>query len=351
MEGNWRWVALTAIAPVSWGASYVVTRQLLPADHALWGAAIRALPAGLMLLLLTRTLPRGAWWWRATVLGALNIGAFFVLVYVAAQLLPSSVAAMLMAVAPAMMMALAWPLLGERPRVLPVLGATLGFVGVCAMLLTGAQRTDPWGVVASVTAMLMSSLGFVLSKRWAGQVSPLPLASWQLLAGGLLLAPVALVVEGTPPVLDATQAAGFAFLSLVATALAYWAWFSGLAHLDAGAVGLIGLLNPVTGVLLGTLVAAERLTVQQAAGMGLVLLGIALGQQSRPRRPGVAAPWSSPSSDAPGSDAPGSDAPSSDAPSSDAPARPVSPGPGRASRWRRRSGRSGTPSARCRPAA
>lgn len=280
MEGNVRWGLLTAIAPITWGASYLVTRQLLPADSALWGAVLRALPAGLLLLLITRTLPRGAWWWRAALLGTLNIGAFFVLVYVAAQLLPSSIASMLMAVSPAVMLLLAWPLLAERPRALSVIGAGLGFLGVCAMLLTGVERTNLWGVLASVTAMVMSSLGFVLSKRWAGDdVGPLPLASWQLVAGGLLVVPVALAVEGAPPRLDGVEIGAFAFLSLVATALAYWAWFSGLAHLDAGAVGLIGLLNPVTGVLLGTLVAAERLSLLQAAGMTLVLVGIVLGQR------------------------------------------------------------------------
>jgi len=42
-------------------------------------------------------------------------------------------------------------------------------------------------------------------------------------------------------------------VSLVATALAYLAWFTGLQRLPAATVGLIGLLNPVTGVLLGTL--------------------------------------------------------------------------------------------------
>jgi probable blue pigment (indigoidine) exporter len=185
---------------------------------------------------------------------------------------------MLMAFAPVVMMLLAWPLLAERPRALSLAGAVLGLLGVCAMLLTGAERAEPWGVLASAAAMVMSSLGFVLSKRWAGEVGPLPLASWQLVAGGLVVLPVAFVVDGAPPRLDATELGAFAFLSLVATALAYWAWFSGLAHLEAGTVGLVGLLNPVTGVLLGTLVASEHLSLLQAAGMALVLVGIVLGQ-------------------------------------------------------------------------
>src|SRR5690348_15660987 len=48
-----RWVAVTAVAPVAWGSTYVVTRAVLPPEP-LWGAVLRALPAGLLLLLVAR---------------------------------------------------------------------------------------------------------------------------------------------------------------------------------------------------------------------------------------------------------------------------------------------------------
>lgn len=88
-----RIVALTALAPVTWGATYLVTTQFLPPDRPLLSGAIRALPMGLVALAITRTLPRGAWWWRAAVLGTLNIGAFVALLFVAAYRLPGVVAA------------------------------------------------------------------------------------------------------------------------------------------------------------------------------------------------------------------------------------------------------------------
>src|SRR3546814_4574768 len=92
VKRRWLWILVASVGPVLWGAAYLVTRSALPADAPLWGAALRALPAGIVLLVLARRLPRGSWWWRSIVLGLLNFGAFFVLVYVAAQLLPSSVA-------------------------------------------------------------------------------------------------------------------------------------------------------------------------------------------------------------------------------------------------------------------
>jgi probable blue pigment (indigoidine) exporter len=85
-------------------------------------------------------------------------------------------------------------------------------------------------------------------------------------------------VEGSPPALGASALAGFGYVAVVATALAFAAWFAGLRHLSAGTVGLVGLLNPVTGVLLGTAVAGETLAARQAGGLVLVFLGVLLGQ-------------------------------------------------------------------------
>jgi probable blue pigment (indigoidine) exporter len=289
MEATLRWSAVTALAPVAWGSNYFVTREFLPAGHPLYGAAIRALPAGLLLLAACRTLPRGSWWWKSAVLGFLNVGAFFVLIYLAAQLLPTSIAATIMATSPVPLMLLAWLLTAERPRVNAVAGAAIGITGVALMLLTGSGPVNPLGVLASVTAMLMSSVGFILAKRWIPPGGVLPATSWQLLAGGLLLIPVAVVWEGPPPALDAPALLGFGYVTVVATALAFAAWFTGLRRLPAAAVGLIGLLNPVTGVLLGTAVAAETLSPQQIAGLLLTLLGILLGQSTVDIRRSLAA--------------------------------------------------------------
>lgn len=96
-----------------------------------------------------------------------------------------------------------------------------------------------------------------------------------------MLLPAAVVVEGPPPALSASAVLAFGYVALIATALACVAWFTGLRHLPAGTVGLVGLLNPVAGVLLGTVIAAEALTVRQWGGLLLVLAGVVLGRPSR----------------------------------------------------------------------
>lgn len=279
MEANWRWVALTAVAPISWGATYYVTRHVLPADLPLWGSALRALPAGLLLMALSRRLPHGRWWWRSLVLGALNVGAFFVLIYVASHLLPTSVAASIMATSPLVLAGFAWALAGERPTPRLLAGAITGIAGVLLVLGAAFHGIDARGVVASLSAMVMSSLGYVLTKRWRDGTGVLDVTAWQVTVGGLGLAVAAAVAEGPPPHLDAAGWAGAAFVSLVATALAMYCWFTGLARLSAGTVGIVGLLNPVTGVLLGTALAGERLTPVQFVGIAMVVGGLLMARR------------------------------------------------------------------------
>ncbi|WP_345453782.1 EamA family transporter [Nocardioides marinquilinus] len=280
---------VTAVAPLAWGTTYLVTEQLLPPDRPLFAALMRALPAGLLLLAVTRTLPRGSWWWKAVVLGVLNIGVFFPLVFLAAYGLPGGLAATVQAASPLVVMALAWPLIRERPTAVRVVSALVGLLGVGLLVLGSRDGVTALGLVGAFGSVAVSALGFVLVKRWAPPVGMLTLVSWQLVVGGLVLLPVALLVEGAPPAIDAPAAAGFLWIGVVGTIVAYYCWFHGLSRLPAGAVSLVGLLNPVTGTVLGVAFAAEAFGLTQALGMALVLGGVLAGQR-RSRRSRRAAP-------------------------------------------------------------
>ena len=92
----WRDVALTALAPAIWGSTYLVTSEWLPPDRPFTAALLRVLPAGLLLLLITRHSPAAPDRWRLLVLSALNIGVFQALLFVAAYRLPGGLAAVLL---------------------------------------------------------------------------------------------------------------------------------------------------------------------------------------------------------------------------------------------------------------
>jgi probable blue pigment (indigoidine) exporter len=276
--GTTRVVLVTATAPVVWGSTYLVTTELLPDGRPLLAAALRALPAGLLLLLVTRELPAGAWWWRSAVLGTLNIGAFFALLFVSAYRLPGGVAALLGAAGPLLVAGLSALLLGERFGARRLLAGLLAAAGVGLTVITSAAGLDPVGLLAGIAGTASMSLGVVLTKKWPRPTSVLTVTGWQLCAGGLLLLPLALVVEGAPATLTATNLAGYAYLSVVGSAVAYAVWFRGIDRLPAFSVSLLGPLSPLVASLLGWAVLGQRLTGLQLVGAAIALGGVVAGQ-------------------------------------------------------------------------
>ena len=196
---RWRFVFLTMVAPAAWGTTYIVTEQFLPPDRPLFAATVRALPVGLVLLALRHRLPAGIWWWRALVLGICNIGLFFPLIFLAAYHLPGGLAATVQAASPLAVMALALPIIRERPGRVRIGAALVGLVGVGLLVLRSPGGVDTLGLVGAFGSVVVSALGFVLIKRWPAPVDMLTLISWQLVVGGLVLLPVGLLVEGAPP--------------------------------------------------------------------------------------------------------------------------------------------------------
>ncbi|WP_053852613.1 EamA family transporter [Streptomyces sp. NRRL B-24085] len=273
-------VLLTALAPVSWGTTYAVTTEFLPADRPLFTGMMRALPAGLVLLALARVLPRGVWWGKAAVLGALNIGAFFPLLFLSAYRLPGGMAAVVGSVGPLIVVGLSALLLGQRPTTRSVLTSLVAAFGVSLVVLKAAGALDLLGVLAALAATASMSVGTVLTKRWGRPdgVGPLALTAWQLTAGGLLIAPLALVVEGAPPALDGPAVGGYLYLALANTAVAYWLWFRGIGRLTATQVTFLGPLSPLTAAVVGWAAIGQALTPVQLAGMALAFGATVAGQ-------------------------------------------------------------------------
>ncbi|MFD3838880.1 EamA family transporter [Streptomyces sp. NPDC058642] len=273
-------ILLTALAPVSWGTTYAVTTEFLPADRPLFTGLMRALPAGLALLGVARVLPKGAWWWKAAVLGALNIGAFFPLLFLSAYRLPGGMAAVVGSVGPLLVVGLSALLLGERPSARSVVTGVVAAFGVSLVVLKAAGALDLVGVLAAFASAASMSAGTVLTKRWGRPdgVGPLALTGWQLTAGGLLIAPLALLVEGAPPALDGRAVGGYLYLALANTAVAYWLWFRGIGRLSATQVTLLGPLSPLTAAIVGWAALGQTLTPVQLAGMAVAFGATVAGQ-------------------------------------------------------------------------
>lgn len=276
--------ALTAVAPLLWGTTYWTTTEVLPPGRPLLAAALRALPVGLVLLVLVRRRPHGIWWLRAAVLGTLNIGAFFALLFVAAYRLPGGAAATLTALQPLFALAFGAWWLAAPPRPAQLAAAATGTAGV-ALVVGGAPSTlDPAGIAAALGAAVSMAAGIVLTKRWRPPVDALTFTAWQLVAGGLFTVPLLLALEGLPPGITVEQAAGYAYLGLVATGLAYVLWVRGIGRLPVGGVSVLALLSPLTATVVGWLALAEPTSPAQTLGVALILAGVAAGQLTPSRK-------------------------------------------------------------------
>ncbi|KQW20339.1 putative blue pigment (indigoidine) exporter [Acidovorax delafieldii] len=276
-SSTWLDALTTALGPVIWGSTYIVTTELLPPDRPFTAALLRTLPAGLLLVLWCRRWPAwGDWvgWRRLMVLAALNIGVFQALLFVAAYRLPGGVAAVVGAVGPLVVMGLTWALDHRRPPALALAAGALGVLGMAALLLSPGARWDMVGVAAALVGTLCMAAGTFWSRRWRSDLPVLAFTGWQLLAGGVMLAPVAWAVDPPLPALTATHIAGYLYLSLAGALVAYALWFRGIARLPSVAVSSLGLLSPVTAVLLGWALLGQAMTGVSLVGMLVVLASI-----------------------------------------------------------------------------
>lgn len=277
---------LTALAPVMWGTTYVVTTEFLPADRPFLTAMLRALPAGLLLILLSRRLPRGSWWWKSAVIGTLNIAAFFALLFIATYRLPGGVAAVAAAVGPLVTAAATMLILHQKVSLRSWLLGFTGVVGVAMVVLTAEAELDPIGALAGIGGAVSMAIAVTLTKRWGmpKDAGPAALAGWQLTAGGLLLIPLAFAAEGAIPALTGTNVLGYLYLGLVNTALGYWLWFRGIGRLSIVPLSFLGLLSPLTAATVGWLALGQTFTPWQTAGFAVALAATITAQlQARPK--------------------------------------------------------------------
>lgn len=276
----WRDVLLTALAPAIWGSTYIVTTQFLPPDRPFTAALIRVLPAGILLLLLTRRLPAYRELGRLLILSALNIGVFQALLFVAAYRLPGGLAAVLGAIQPLLVMVLVWAVDRHAPRQITLFAAVAGVIGMAVLLLSPRTVFEPIGIAAALLGAVCMASGVWLTRRWKINLPVMALTGWQLVLGGLILAPAAWLIDAPLPTLTASQYAAYAWLCLAGALLAYALWFRGIARLPGVAVASLGLLSPLTAVLLGWIVLSQAISGTALVGLVVVLISVMVVQRT-----------------------------------------------------------------------
>lgn len=271
-------IGLTAIAPIVWGSTYIVTTELLPPESPLLASTLRALPAGLILVLINRQLPERMWLLRLALLGFLNIGLFFYCLFFAATYLPGGLASVIMSFQPVAVILLSWKWLKSELTTSQVITSAIGIFGVALLVINSEVQVNFLGVVVALLGTLSMASGVVLTKKWGRpkDMTLINFTGWQLMFGGLMLLPITLWLEGLPDQFTIQNYVGYLYLSLIGAVLGYYLWFRGIEQLPPVTLSFIGFLSSVSACLLGYLILDQTLTWLQLFGAMLVLMAIVL---------------------------------------------------------------------------
>ena len=279
-------ILATALAPMIWGSTYIVTSEFLPTGLPITSAAIRVLPGGLLLLLLTRVWPQRQDWKKLLILSVLNIGLFQALLFVAAYRLPGGLAAILGAVQPFVVMLLIWWVNRIGPSSVAIIASFASILGMAALILSPNSEWDFIGVMAALIGAISTGIGIFLTRHWKVEMPVLAFTGWQLLLGSLVLIPLALALEPPLPDLSGTQWMAYAYLSFAGSLTGYFLWFNGIHKLSPVAVASLGLLSPLSAAVLGWIFLGERLEGLSMLGFITVLLSVLIVQWAMlPDRP------------------------------------------------------------------
>lgn len=275
--------ASLTIACALWGVATVIAKALLGSVPPITFLVLQLVPSVVVLWLLVAA--RGARPLRrnglvpVALLGLLNPGLSYMLTMLGLTMTSASVATLLWAAEPALIVAAAWLLLRERVtlRFLAALAAAGGGVllvsGTASDGLAGAAGR---GAALILAGVLCCALYTVLSRKIVAAIDPLPavalqqtvglawaVAIWPLEAGG-----------GEPSAPAAGQLAAAALTGLMYYAGAFWLYLNALRSVTATAAGIFLNLTPVFGVATAFSFLGERLTASQWLGAVVILAAV-----------------------------------------------------------------------------
>jgi drug/metabolite transporter (DMT)-like permease len=147
------------------------------------------------------------------------------------------------------------------------------------------------GTAAVVTGMVVQALGLVWIKRLNLRISSLAITTGSLGVAVPLFVLAWVVADAArvPPDISARGGAAIVYLGVLGSVVGFTLYYYMIKHLDAGRIALITLVTPVTALLLGQTLNAERIPASGWAGIALIGAGLllyewqALRQLNRPR--------------------------------------------------------------------
>ena len=273
-----------AVVYVVWGSTYTGIAVGLETLPPLLLGGSRFLAAGALLYAAVRFTgvraerPTRRHWAAAALTGtpllALGNGG----VVWAQQRVPSGIAALLVATVPLWIAALDRVAFGQRLDRRTLTGLALGFAGVAMLVDVGSGGADALGALILVGAALSWATGTLLARGAALPPHPLLAAAMQMLAGGtvLTLAGTLAGEAGDVGAVSARSFAGWAYLVLFGSILAFSAYGWLLRVAPTSLVATYAFVNPVVAVLLGWALLGEPVDARTLTAGAVIVAGVAL---------------------------------------------------------------------------
>lgn len=280
------WLRLLGLT-ACWGTAFLLNELALAAFDPWLIVAARIVFGAAVLVTYLRatgvTLPRDASAWIPMGITAIfGVLLPFFLTLQAQTHLDSSVTAVLMAIMPLMVITLAHAFVpGERLTIARLLGFASGFVGVVLVVSSGTSGASgmPIGASLAVLGAAFSYSATSVYARLHSTALPAAMATGMLLIATTIAVPAAMLEYGGLPS-DPGLAAIIAvvLLGIFATGFASVLYFQVLAGPGPSFLSIVNYLVPAWAVVLGVLVLGEQLTGRVLAGLGTILLGIAISE-------------------------------------------------------------------------
>ena len=292
---------------IAFGSSGPFAKALMEAGWSPTAAVTARMAGGALVMAIFATIVKPDWFREAlrhsrTVIayGLIPIAGAQLCYYNAVAHLSVGVALLLEYTAPIIVVGWVWATTKRRPGTLTLTGVALAVAGIMLVLnVFSGAHINVVGVGWALAAAVCAACYFLMSDKVDDDLNPITLAAAGLVVGA---ASVALLgVSGVMPLTFTTNDTVIAGLTtswvvpvlalcVVATAIAYTLGIIGISRLRPRFASLVGLSEVMFAVLAAWVMLGEAITVTQAVGGAVVLLGLALARQGD-RAERMAATW------------------------------------------------------------
>lgn len=278
-----------------WGSTFVGIRYAVQYITPPFVSGLRYAMAGVALLAILKmrgkpiNLSRGEFK-RLTCIGLLMLTGNNVLLAFGEKYISASIASLIAASIPIMIALLEAAVPGGEPlSARGWMGTVLGFAGLIVLLWPSlASMPMNRGNMAAVASGVLLigcvswAVGSVISRRWTTKADPMLASAWQMVIGGAVNISLGTAVGGWHTA-QWTRGVWMAilWLAIFGSLVGYSAYTYLLHHVAVAKVATYAYINPIVAVILGAVFLGERLRPMEYAGMGVIVVAVAIVTMSK----------------------------------------------------------------------